>query len=76
VKLISDENLDRDLRGSLRIKSDRRRQKMDGQRPPFSEESSPEHWRWSSYGFYLSDEAGPVRVNEGLGKISFQASAA
>jgi hypothetical protein len=65
-----------DLPDSLRIKSDRRQQKMDGQSPPFSEESSPEQWRWSSYGFYLSDEAVPVRVNEGLGKISSQASAA
>lgn len=28
---------------------------------------SPEQWRWSSYRFYLLDEAGPVRVNVGLG---------
>jgi REP element-mobilizing transposase RayT len=27
--------------------------------------NSPEEWRWSSYRFYLLDEAGPVRVNEG-----------
>jgi hypothetical protein len=27
--------------------------------------------RWSSHRFYLLDEAGPVRVNEGWGKISF-----
>jgi putative transposase len=32
---------------------------------------SPEQWRWSSYRFYLLDEAGPVRLNEGWGKISF-----
>ncbi len=38
--------------------------------------SSAEEWRWSSYRFYLRDEAGPVRVNEGWGKISFRASAA
>jgi hypothetical protein len=33
---------------------------------------SPEPWRWSSDRFYLLDEAGPVRVNEGWGRISFQ----
>ena len=33
--------------------------------------SSPEEWRWSSYRFYLLDEPGLVRVNEGWGKISF-----
>jgi putative transposase len=33
---------------------------------------APEQWRWSSYGFYLLNEAGPVRVNEGWGKISFR----
>ncbi len=33
--------------------------------------SVPEDWRWSSYRFYLLDEAGPVRVNEGWAKISF-----
>ena len=38
--------------------------------------SSPEEWRWSSYRFYFLDEAGPVRVNEGWAKISFQAPAA
>ncbi len=32
---------------------------------------SPEQWRWSSYRFYLLDEAWLVRVNEGWGKISF-----
>jgi putative transposase len=37
---------------------------------------SPEEWRWSSYRFYLLDEAGPVRVNEGWTKISFRAPAA
>ena len=34
--------------------------------------ASPEQWRWSSYRFYLLDEAGPVSVNVGWGKISFQ----
>jgi REP-associated tyrosine transposase len=38
--------------------------------------SSPEDWHWSSYRFYLLDEAGPVRVNEGWAKISFEAPAA
>jgi putative transposase len=33
---------------------------------------APEDWRWSSYRFYLLDEAGPVRVNEGWAKISFR----
>jgi len=33
---------------------------------------APEEWRWSSYRFYLLDEAGPVRVNEGWAKISFR----
>jgi putative transposase len=33
---------------------------------------SPEQWRWSSYRFYLLDETGPVRVNEGWGEISFR----
>jgi hypothetical protein len=36
----------------------------------------PEQWRWSSYRFYFLDEAGPVRVNEDWGKISFQAPVA
>lgn len=36
--------------------------------------SSPEEWRWSSYRFYFLDEAGPVRVNEGWGKISFSSA--
>jgi len=35
-----------------------------------------EDWRWSSYRFYLLGEPGPVRVNEGWGKISFRARAA
>jgi REP element-mobilizing transposase RayT len=34
--------------------------------------NSPEEWRWSSYRFYLLDEAGPVRVNEGWTEISFR----
>jgi putative transposase len=33
---------------------------------------TPEQWRWSSYRFYLLDEAGPIRVNEGWTKISFR----
>jgi hypothetical protein len=33
-------------------------------------------WRWSSYRFYLLEEAGPVRVNEGWPKISFRKQAA
>jgi REP-associated tyrosine transposase len=37
---------------------------------------SPEQWRWSSYRFYLLDEPGLVRVNEGWGKISFTPKAA
>jgi putative transposase len=37
---------------------------------------SPEQWRWSSYRFYLLDEAGPVQVNEGWQEISFRAPAA
>jgi REP-associated tyrosine transposase len=32
----------------------------------------PEQWRWSSYRFYLLEETGPVKVNEGWGKISFR----
>ena len=36
----------------------------------------PEQWCWSSCRFYFLDEAGPVRVNEGWGKISFQAPVA
>ncbi len=38
--------------------------------------AEPEDWRWSSYRFYLLDEAGPVCVNQGWGKISFRARAA
>jgi putative transposase len=37
---------------------------------------SPEQWRWSSYRFYLLEEAGAVRVNEGWTKISFRDDAA
>jgi hypothetical protein len=37
---------------------------------------SPEQWRWSSYRFYLLQEAGPVRVNEGWTEISFRDRAA
>jgi putative transposase len=33
---------------------------------------SPEQWRWSSYRFYLLEEAGAVCVNEGWPKISFR----
>jgi hypothetical protein len=33
---------------------------------------APEQWRWSSYRFYLLDESGPVRVNQGWTKISFR----
>jgi len=33
---------------------------------------SPEQWRWSSYRFYLLDEIGAVRVNEGWAEISFR----
>ena len=38
--------------------------------------ATPEDWRWSSYRFYLLEELGPVRVNEGWGKISFREHAA
>jgi putative transposase len=34
--------------------------------------ASPEQWRWSSYRFYLLGEPGPVRVNDGWGKISYR----
>lgn len=37
--------------------------------------AEPEDWQWSSYRFYFLDEAGPVRVNEGWGRIEFQAPA-
>jgi putative transposase len=37
---------------------------------------SPERWRWSSYRFYLLGERGPVRINEGWGKIWFKDRAA
>jgi hypothetical protein len=31
--------------------------------------AEPEDWRWSSYRFYLLDEPGLVRVNEGWGRF-------
>jgi putative transposase len=31
--------------------------------------SNPEDWKWSSYRFYLLDEQGPVRINEGWKEI-------
>ncbi|MBZ5683104.1 MAG: transposase [Acidobacteriia bacterium] len=37
---------------------------------------SPQQWRWSSYRFYLLEEAGPVRVNEGWTEIPFRHRAA
>jgi putative transposase len=37
---------------------------------------APEQWRWSSYRFYLLQEPGPVRVNEGWTKISSRTPAA
>jgi putative transposase len=33
---------------------------------------TPEQWRWSSYRFYLLDEPGLVRVNDGWSEISFR----
>jgi REP element-mobilizing transposase RayT len=33
---------------------------------------APEEWEWSSYRFYLLEEAGPVQVNEGWTKIWFR----
>jgi putative transposase len=33
---------------------------------------APKQWRWSSYRFYLFEEAGPVRVNERWPAISFR----
>jgi putative transposase len=33
---------------------------------------APEEWRWSSYRFYFLEESGPVRINEGWGKIRFE----
>jgi len=33
--------------------------------------AAPDQWRWSSYRFYLLDERGPVRINEGWPEISF-----
>jgi putative transposase len=32
----------------------------------------PEQWRWSSCRFYLLGESGPVKIDEGWGKISFR----
>jgi hypothetical protein len=37
---------------------------------------SPELWRWSSYRFYLLDEADALRVNQGWTEISFRDRAA
>ena len=37
---------------------------------------TPEQWRWSSYRFYLLDESGVVKVNEGWGRIWFRARVA
>jgi len=37
---------------------------------------SPEQWRWSTYRFYLLEEAGLVCVNEGWTEISFRDRAA
>ena len=37
---------------------------------------SPELWRWSSYRYYLLNEAGPVQVNVGWGEITFRDGAA
>ena len=34
--------------------------------------AAPEDWRWSSCRFYLLDEAGPVGVDQGWEKLSFQ----
>jgi putative transposase len=34
--------------------------------------AQPEQWRWSSYRFYLLDEPGMVRMNEGWPEISFR----
>jgi putative transposase len=34
--------------------------------------ASPEQWRWSSYRFYLFDEAGSVSINVGWTEISFR----
>ena len=38
--------------------------------------AAPEEWRWSSYRFYLLNEPGTVRVNEGWEEISFRDRAA
>ena len=37
---------------------------------------APEQWRWSSYRFYLLEEAGPVSLSKGWTKISFRDHAA
>jgi putative transposase len=37
---------------------------------------TPEEWSWSSFRFYLLNEAGPVRVNEGWAEILLRDSAA
>ena len=31
--------------------------------------AKPEDWKWSSYRFYLLDEQGPVRINEGWKEV-------
>jgi putative transposase len=36
---------------------------------------APGDWKWSSYRFYFLNEAGPVRVKEGWGTISFKRQA-
>ena len=38
--------------------------------------AEPQDWRWSSFRFYLLDDQGPVRVNEGWKKISFSVGVA
>jgi REP-associated tyrosine transposase len=37
---------------------------------------TPEQWHWSSYRFYLLDESGVVKLNEGRSKIWFRARVA
>jgi hypothetical protein len=45
---------------------------MHGNRVKRALVASPEQWRWSSYRFYLFDEAGPVTINVGWTEISFR----
>jgi hypothetical protein len=47
---------------------------MHGNRVKRALVASPEQWRWSSYRFYLFDEAGPVTINVGWTEISFSRS--